>query len=330
MGATALEAYANDLETSLTAAVTSATAVSISVASATGAPTSGNFRIRVNNEIMLVTGGHGTTTWTVVRGQEGTTAASSHANGSIVTHVLTAQALINSQLHSQDWTHGTTLHYEGTSVGSTNAVTASAYYSTYNTHYAQQFTGSGVINRVRLFVKSATATKSADVTISLQTNGTGGPSGTLAGSSTSITLPGEFFNTTGRWVSIPFRTTSLGSATYWIVVSAQSADATNYLQLGYTTGTPAVYTSSTGIAGSWSATTNKLSFDVFTGSTGSLINAMEDDALSPLNPTLTAGVNWTELVYDAGGSLTNIYEYLGSFRNTRTLTYDSGVLTGVA
>lgn len=329
MGATALEAFANDFETSLSAAITTTTATSITVAGFSGAPTSGNFRVRIDNEILLVTAGHGTTSWTVRRGQEGTTAAT-HSSGAAVVHILTAAGLVNGQLQSQEWTHGGTLHYEGTSVGSTNAVSPTAYYSTFDTFYAQQFTASGVLNRVRLFVKSATANTAADVTVSIRTNGTGGPSDSLAGGSVAVTLPGEFFTTTGRWVSIPFRTTSLASATYWIVVSEQTTDATNYLQLGYTTGTPAVYTSPTGTAGTWSATANKLSFDVFTGASGSLINTMEDDALSPGNPTLTAGTNWSELVYDASGNLTNLYEYLGTFRNTRTLTYDSGVLIGVA
>lgn len=58
---------------------------SIVVNSAAGWPGSsyGQFEIQVENEIMLVTAGFGTTTWTVVRGVEGTTAAS-HATGKSV------------------------------------------------------------------------------------------------------------------------------------------------------------------------------------------------------------------------------------------------------
>ena len=50
----------------------------ITVASAAGFPTSGTYYVRIDNEVMQVTGGQGTTTWTVARGQLGT-AAATHA-----------------------------------------------------------------------------------------------------------------------------------------------------------------------------------------------------------------------------------------------------------
>src|SRR5262249_36289197 len=52
----------------------------ITVASATGFPTSGNYYIRIDNEVLQVTGGQGTTTWTGSRGQLGA-AAAAHASG---------------------------------------------------------------------------------------------------------------------------------------------------------------------------------------------------------------------------------------------------------
>jgi hypothetical protein len=83
------ENYSNDFSTTLSAGINNSV-TSFTVASSTGAP-SPNFRIRVDDEIMLVTGVAGTT-WTVTRGQESTTAAS-HSSGAIVVHVLTAGAL---------------------------------------------------------------------------------------------------------------------------------------------------------------------------------------------------------------------------------------------
>ena len=56
----------------------------ITVASAAGFPASGNYYIRIDNEVLQVTGGQGTTTWTVARGQLGTSAAA-HASGAVVT-----------------------------------------------------------------------------------------------------------------------------------------------------------------------------------------------------------------------------------------------------
>jgi hypothetical protein len=57
--------------TSLPSAITSIQ-TTIAVASATGFPTS-QFRIRIDDEVMLVTAGFGTTMWTVTRGVNGTT-----------------------------------------------------------------------------------------------------------------------------------------------------------------------------------------------------------------------------------------------------------------
>jgi len=63
---------------------------SMVVTSATGSPAA-NFRVKIENELILVTAKSGTT-FTITRGIEGTTAAS-HADGSAVTHVLTSASL---------------------------------------------------------------------------------------------------------------------------------------------------------------------------------------------------------------------------------------------
>jgi Tfp pilus assembly protein PilX len=67
--------------TTLAGALTSS-ATTISVASATGFPTTA-FRIRIDDEYMNVTGGFGTTTWTVQRGQNGSTAAAHVASQTV-------------------------------------------------------------------------------------------------------------------------------------------------------------------------------------------------------------------------------------------------------
>jgi hypothetical protein len=68
--------------TTLNGAITNAQ-TTITVASASGFPTSGNYSIQVDNELMTVTGGQGTTTWTVTRGAGGTSAAA-HSSGAAV------------------------------------------------------------------------------------------------------------------------------------------------------------------------------------------------------------------------------------------------------
>jgi Multicopper oxidase len=94
------------------------------VASAAGFPGPGNnYYVRVDNEVMQVTGGQGTTTWTVMRGQLGTLAAP-HASGVPVT------ALAN------DWYAGFTgvqagsqnlkVTYQGKNCGNTTGTTCTA------------------------------------------------------------------------------------------------------------------------------------------------------------------------------------------------------------
>lgn len=83
------ENFANEYATTLNGAITDV-ATSLVVTSATGAPAA-NFRLRIDNEYLLVTAVAGTT-FTVTRGVEGSTAVA-HSNAATVTHVLTAGAL---------------------------------------------------------------------------------------------------------------------------------------------------------------------------------------------------------------------------------------------
>lgn len=89
------EAFANDARTTLSAAISSTSATSISVTSAAGFPASGNYRIRIDDEFLLVTGGQGTTTWTVTRAVEDASRfpATTHANGAVVSQVMTVGGL---------------------------------------------------------------------------------------------------------------------------------------------------------------------------------------------------------------------------------------------
>jgi hypothetical protein len=84
------EIFVNDPSTTLNGAITSATTTLV-VNAGGGFPTSGNFRIRIEDELLLVTAVTGTT-WTVTRGVEGTVAVT-HGNTTPVNAYLTAGAL---------------------------------------------------------------------------------------------------------------------------------------------------------------------------------------------------------------------------------------------
>lgn len=85
------EQFANHSGTTLSAAISTTTRpVTFSVASASGLPSSGNFRVIIESEILLITSISGTSL--TGSNTEGTTAAT-HASGAAVTHILTAGAL---------------------------------------------------------------------------------------------------------------------------------------------------------------------------------------------------------------------------------------------
>lgn len=82
----------------LGAAVTTTTATLITLQTAypTDFPTSGNFTIRIDNEAMIVTAGHSTTTLTVTRAQLGT-AGATHASGAEVSLVTSVASGTNQE-----------------------------------------------------------------------------------------------------------------------------------------------------------------------------------------------------------------------------------------
>ncbi len=84
------ELYTNDPGTTLNGAILSGD-LALTVTSATGFPGSGTFRIRIEDEIMIVTA-VAANVFTVTRGAEGTSAAA-HADAVDVNHMLTAGAL---------------------------------------------------------------------------------------------------------------------------------------------------------------------------------------------------------------------------------------------
>lgn len=86
----ATENYANSPVTQLNGAINSSVTTLI-VDAITGFPGSTDFHVKIDQEILLVTSMAGTT-WTVVRGVDGTTAAS-HVDDSFVRHPLTVEAL---------------------------------------------------------------------------------------------------------------------------------------------------------------------------------------------------------------------------------------------
>jgi type II secretory pathway pseudopilin PulG len=77
------EAYGASTASTTVSGSVSASATSLSVASAAAFPATAEFRVKVDSEIMVVTAGAGTTTWTVTRAADGTTAATHNAGAAV-------------------------------------------------------------------------------------------------------------------------------------------------------------------------------------------------------------------------------------------------------
>lgn len=84
-------------QTTLAAAITTTGQSSITVSAYVGFPTTAAFSILIDTEVLRVTAGYGTTTWTVTRGYDSTTAAT-HSNGATITYVPDAYASLSDLL----------------------------------------------------------------------------------------------------------------------------------------------------------------------------------------------------------------------------------------
>jgi len=80
----------------LAAAITTTDGTAITVTADFGVTAGNAFRVLIDSELMEVTAGHGTTSWTVLRGVDGTTAAV-HASGAQVRLLvqLGIQSIVN-------------------------------------------------------------------------------------------------------------------------------------------------------------------------------------------------------------------------------------------
>jgi len=84
------EQFANEAQDTLDGGINNSV-TSLDVHDGSEFPSVGNFRIRIENEILICTARSGETL-TVLRGQEGTTGAS-HSDSSVVTHILTTASV---------------------------------------------------------------------------------------------------------------------------------------------------------------------------------------------------------------------------------------------
>jgi hypothetical protein len=119
--------------TTLASAITAAS-TTVSVATATGFPTS-QFKIRIDDEVMTVTGGYGTTSWTVTRGVSGTTAAAHASSQTVIWDDATPSGELSWNATTKTLTVKGTIFIDGSAKISNGSV------NTYNGQAAIYLTG---------------------------------------------------------------------------------------------------------------------------------------------------------------------------------------------
>lgn len=202
---------------------------------------------------------------------------------------------------------------------------------------AQSTAGSGSVNSNSLWIAQSFATASGQtavgrvvltlavtgspspLTVSLYASSGGAPTGSAL---VSTSVPKEFLTGSATALSIPLPATVTASTTYWIVTTAVG-DASDLYSWSKSNQTSGASTSTNGT--SWSAQTYGLLYQVYDQSaSGALTHAWED-----------SGARWTGFGYNALSEITALREYTvaqssGYVESNRTLSYSSGILTGVA
>lgn len=216
-------------------------------------------------------------------------------------------------------THAVKYLYTGTSQASQGTAGAGAVNSN-GTWVAQSFTTGAAQTAVGYVQLTLAVTGTpAPVSVQLQSDTAGNPSGTVLA---STLLPRDFLSGTASAQVIPLPATVTSSTVYHIVIVA-AGDVSNFYSWSKSNQVTGAHTSPDGVT--WTAQAYGLLFNVFDQSSVAPLRSIYEDA----------GARWSALTYTAN-QLTGLEEYTagqtatGYTASARTLSYSGTYLTGVA
>jgi hypothetical protein len=231
------------------------------------------------------------------------------------------QPQLAAQINQFLGTHAITYVYTGVSY-STQATTGSGSVASNSLYVAQQFT-TGASNTAagRVTLTMTTTGVPSPITVQVQANSAGAPSGTAL---VSTVIPPGWANGTPTAQSIPLPVTGLApSTTYWIVAQA-AGDVSDFFSFYKSNQSSGASTSTNGT--SWTAQTYGLLYAVYDQSAILPLRHTWEDAAARItaeftnsNATLAALEEYTNA--QGGGQF--VYSY-------RTLNYAAATLTSIS
>lgn len=219
-------------------------------------------------------------------------------------------------------THASTMVYQGTSFSSQTTAGSGTVQSN-GLWIAQSFTTGASTTAVgRIAPVFAVTGVPSPLTVQIQTNNAGAPSGTAV--VTTIIPPG-WGNASAVAQSIPLPVTGLSAATTYWLVTQPAGDVSDYYEFSKSNQTSGVSTSPDGVT--WTAQTYGIEY-----------TAYDQTVIPPLVHTWEdSDARITEFFYNANGSTADLEEYtvgqtVGTFLYSyRTFHYSAGgIITSLA
>lgn len=217
--------------------------------------------------------------------------------------------------------HAATLIYTGT-VQASQITAGSGSVASNGLYIAQSFTTGAAQSTIgRVFLSLGKTGTPAPVSVSLQANSGGSPSGTPL---VTTLMPADFLSGTPGLFSIPLPASGLTPSTqYWIVLNAVG-DASDFFSWAKSNQTSGAKTSTNGT--SWTTQTYGLLYEV-----------CDNTVVNPLAHTWEdSGARWTILLYNSLLQIVTLGEYTagqtatGYLVSARSLSYTAGQLISIA
>jgi hypothetical protein len=228
------------------------------------------------------------------------------------------QPLLANQVNQFLGTHAVTYLYTGVSIGSTTL--GSGTVATNGLYIAQEFTPGANQTPGRFVLTLSVTGTPAPLTLSVQTDNSGAPSGTAL---VTTLVPYTYLTGAATATSVPLPCSLTGATNYWLVANAVG-DVSDFYSFTKSTAASGASTSPTGSV--WTAQAYGLTYVRY-----------DQSPVPPLAHTWgDSGVRWTAPVFNANATPASLAEYTVAqgtnqfVYSARAYAYTNGQVTSVS